>query len=160
MITPDNRLKLLKEKLDQKGFVRIIEAHSGLSALVGDAASFQSENGVVEYDGLWESSLTDSATKGLPDIEIISLDSRINTINEIMEVSDKPLIVDGDTGRSPVEFEFLVRRLERLGVSAVIIEDKVFPKRNSLDTSAKQTLEDPVAFGQKIQRGKVPDINR
>ena len=135
--------------------LRIMEAHSGLSAIVGEAARFQSDDGIVEFDGLWESSLTDSATKGLPDVEIISLDSRISTINEIMEVTQKPLIVDGDTGRTPLEFEFLVRRLERLGVSAVIIEDKVFPKRNSLDTSAKQTLEDPVLFGRKIARGKL-----
>lgn len=131
-----------------------MEAHSGLSALVAEAASFKSDTGVMEFDGLWESSLTDSATKGLPDVELISLDSRINTVNEILEVTQKPLVVDGDTGRSPLEFEHLVKRLERLGVSAVIIEDKVFPKRNSLDTSAKQTLEDPRLFAEKIARGK------
>ena len=154
MITPGNRLKLLREIIQQKGFSRIIEAHNGISALVGEAASFQTGANVVEYDGLWESSLTDSASKGYPDVEVISLDSRIHTINEILEVTQKPLIVDGDTGRSPVEFEFLVRRLERMGVSSVIIEDKVFPKRNSLDTSANQTLEEPTLFAQKIRRGK------
>lgn len=154
MITAEKRLKLLREKLDQKGLVRIIEAHSGISALVGESARFQSESGVVEYDGFWESSLTDSASKGLPDVEIIGLDSRIQTIDQIMEVTRKPIIVDGDTGRSAVEFEYTVKRLERLGVSAVIIEDKIYPKRNSLDTSAKQALEDPQVFAQKIQRGK------
>ena len=154
MITPEKRLRLLKERLDEKGFVRIIEAHSGISALVGEKASLHSHGEMVEYDGFWESSLTDSASKGLPDVEIVSLDSRIATINEILEVSSKPVIVDGDTGRSRVEFEYMVRRLERLGVSAVIIEDKVYPKRNSLDVLAKQTLEDPELFAQKIQRGK------
>ena len=154
MITPEKRLRSLKEKLDQKSFVRIIEAHSGISALVGERATLQVQGEMLEYDGFWESSLTDSASKGLPDVEIVSLDSRVATINEILEVSSKPVIVDGDTGKSPVEFEYMVRRLERLGVSAVIIEDKVFPKRNSLDTSAKQTLEDPELFAQKIQRGK------
>ncbi len=154
MITSANRLRLLQEKVREKGFVRIMEAHSGISALVAEAARAQTDSGVVEFDGLWESSLTDSASKGLPDVEVVTVDSRIHTVDEILGVTEKPLIVDGDTGRSPVEFESLVRRLERLGVSAVIIEDKVFPKRNSLDTSANQTLEDPGVFAQKIQRGK------
>lgn len=154
MITPGKRLRLLKEILHEKGLVRIIEAHNGISALVGDRANLQSHGEIIEYDGFWESSLTDSASKGLPDVEIVGLDSRIATINEIMEVSRKPVIVDGDTGKSPMEFEFMVRRLERLGVSAVIIEDKVFPKRNSLDLSARQTLEEPELFAQKIRRGK------
>jgi phosphoenolpyruvate mutase len=154
MITPANRLKLLREKVSQKGFVRIMEAHSGISALIAESAQAETDDGVVEFDALWESSLTDSASKGLPDVEVVTVDSRIHTIDEILEVSQKPLIVDGDTGRSPVEFESLVRRLERMGVSAVIIEDKVFPKRNSLDTSANQTLDDPALFAQKIRRGK------
>jgi phosphoenolpyruvate phosphomutase len=154
MITPGNRLKLLKENIQQKGFVRIMEAHNGLSALVAESARAMTDSGVIEYDGLWESSLTDSASKGFPDVEVIGMESRLHTIDEILEVTEKLLIVDGDTGRSPVEFEFLVRRLERMGVSAVIIEDKVFPKRNSLDTSANQTLESPDLFAQKIQRGK------
>ena len=131
-----------------------MEAHNGISALVAESAWAMTDSGVVEYDGLWESSLTDSASKGFPDVEVIGMESRIHTIDEILEVTEKLLIVDGDTGRSPVEFEFLVRRLERMGVSAVIIEDKVFPKRNSLDTSANQTLENPELFAQKIQRGK------
>jgi len=112
VITPDSRLRLLRESLARKGFVRLIEAHSGISALVGESASFNTQHGTVEYDGFWESSLTDSASKGLPDVEIVGLDSRINTINEILEVTRKPIIVDGDTGRSPLEFEYLVRRLE------------------------------------------------
>jgi phosphoenolpyruvate phosphomutase len=154
MILPGNRLKLLQEQIQKKGFVRIMEAHNGLSALVAESAKTGTGLDVVEFDGLWESSLTDSASKGFPDVEVIGMESRFHTIDEILEVTEKPLIVDGDTGRSPVEFEFLVRRLERMGVSAVIIEDKVFPKRNSLDTSANQTLENPDVFAQKIQRGK------
>ena len=154
MIAPDKRLSLLRQRLNQKNFVRIIEAHSGISALVGESARVQLEGAMVEYDGFWESSFTDSASKGLPDIEIVNADSRIDTIKQILEVTSKPIIVDGDTGRSPVEFEYLVRRLEHLGVSAVIIEDKVFPKRNGLDSSARQTSEDPKTFAQKIQRGK------
>ncbi|UCH72472.1 MAG: isocitrate lyase/phosphoenolpyruvate mutase family protein [Thermoplasmatales archaeon] len=89
----------------------------------------------------------------MPDAEVVGYESRIHTIDEILNVTNKPLIVDGDTGGSPSQFEFFVKKLERLGVSAVIIEDKVFPKRNSLDPFAKQTLENPDKFSEKIQRG-------
>ena len=152
-ISTDQRCGLLKKKIAEKGFVRIIEAHSGLSALIGQKAQVKQDGKIIEYDGFWESSLTDSASKGMPDAEIIGSSSRLNTIDEILSVTSKPIIVDGDTGGAPAQFEYLVKELQRKGVSAVIIEDKVFPKRNSLDASAKQTLEDPKTFAQKIQRG-------
>jgi phosphoenolpyruvate phosphomutase len=151
---PATRVGELRRLLAAKQFVRIIEAHSGLSAMVGEGAALHTDDGLLTYDGLWESSLTDSAVKGWPDIELLSVDSRLHTIDEILQVTTKPLIVDGDTGKSPTEFQYLVRRLERLGVSAVIVEDKVYPKRNSLDPTAKQTLEDPTVFAQKLERGK------
>ena len=90
----------------------------------------------------------------MPDASIVGIESRLHTINEILGVTTKPLIVDGDTGGAPGQFQFLVENLERLGVSAVIIEDKVFPKRNSLDNAASQTLEDPSVFARKITYGK------
>jgi len=153
-ITPGKRLRLLKRSIEQKGFARIIEIHNGLSALIGETTQISYNGEIIEYDGLWESSFTDSASKGMPDAEIIGYDSRIHTIEEILSVTTKPIIVDGDTGGSPIQFEYFVSRLERLGVSAVIIEDKDFPKRNSLDASAKQTLENPEEFANKIHRGK------
>jgi len=151
---PDERRSKLIHTIHQNGFVRIIEAHNGLSALVGETASVEYKGQTITYDGFWESSLTDSASKGLPDAEIVGNPSRIHTINEILSVTSKPMIVDGDTGGSDVQFEYFVRDLDRLGVSAVIIEDKVFPKRNSLDASANQTLEDPDSFARKIARGR------
>ena len=153
-IRPLERLQTLRECLDRKGFARILEAHSGLSAIIAESARIQKDGEVIEYDGIWESSLTDSATKGLPDASIVGFDSRIHTIDEILNVTTKPIIVDGDTGGEPALFEYLVKRLERLGVSAVIIEDKVYPKRNSLDASANQDLEAPAVFAQKIEAGK------
>ena len=153
-VTPGERLRALKECIDRKGFVRILEAHSGLSGIVADQAQIRHNGQVLEYDGLWESSLTDSAIKGLPDASIVGFDSRAHTIDEILNVTSKPIIVDGDTGGEPAQFEYLVKHLERLGVSAVIIEDKVYPKRNSLDASANQDLEDPTVFAEKIQAGK------
>jgi len=153
-VTPEERLRALKRAIAKSGFVRIIEAHSGLSGIVGETAEIMADGQLREYDGLWESSLTDSATKGLPDASIIGIESRLHTINEILHVTSKPMIVDGDTGGEIPQFEYLIAHLERLGVSAVIIEDKVFPKRNSLDASAAQDLEDSEVFSQKIRAGK------
>ncbi len=153
-VTSLERSRALKKGIARKGFVRILEAHSGLSGIVAENARVATEGEVLEYDGLWESSLTDSATKGMPDASIVGYDSRTHTIDEILNVTTKPIIVDGDTGGEPVQFEYLVRHLERLGVSAVIIEDKVYPKRNSLDSSARQDLEDPTVFSEKLKAGK------
>ena len=153
-VTPAERLHALKRAIATKGFARIIEAHSGLSAIVGETVQITLNGETKEYDGIWESSLTDSGSKGLPDASIIGFESRLHTINEILHVTSKPLIVDGDTGGEVPQFEYMVSHLERLGVSAVIIEDKVFPKRNSLDASASQDLEDPETFARKIRVGK------
>ena len=153
-ITPSDRISALKECIARKGFARILEAHSGLSGIIAECAKVQKDGQVIEYDGLWESSLTDSATKGLPDASIVGCDSRAHTVDEILNVTTKPILVDGDTGGDPTQFEYLVRRLERLGVSAVVVEDKVYPKRNSLELSASQELEDPSAFAEKIAAGK------
>ena len=153
-ITPGARLSALKECINRKGFARILESHSGLSGIIAERARVEKNGQVIEYDGLWESSLTDSATKGLPDASIVGYDSRVHTIDEVLNVTTKPIIVDGDTGGEPAQFEYLVKHLERLGVSGVIIEDKVFPKRNSLDGNASQKLEDPQIFAEKIKCGK------
>lgn len=135
----------LKELLKSKPVVAL-EAHNGLSALVVENSKF---------DAIWESSLTDSASKGLPDIELISMDSRLNTVREIRQVSTKPIIFDGDTGGQIDHFPYWVKRLEEAGVSAVIIEDKAFPKRNSLDTDATHQLENVDVFMNKISAGKM-----
>jgi phosphoenolpyruvate phosphomutase len=155
LISPEQRRKKLKAILEKNGFARIIETHNGLSGLIGNDACINLENGdCLEFDGLWESSFTDSASKGHPDAEIIGPDSRLHTIEEILNVTNKPMIVDGDTGAEATHFEYFCSKLERLGVSAVIIEDKVFPKRNSLEAGAKQDLEDPEVVATKIYRGK------
>jgi phosphoenolpyruvate phosphomutase len=155
LITPEERRRKLRYLLAVNGFARIIEAHNGLSGLIANEAYITLHDGSTrEFDGLWESSLTDSASKGHPDAEIVSTDSRLHTIQEILNVTDKPMIVDGDTGGEATHFEYFCSKLERLGVSAVIIEDKVFPKRNSLEAGTKQDLESPEFFATKIARGK------
>jgi phosphoenolpyruvate mutase len=155
---PEIRRGKLKSLLQAGKTVRVMEAHNGLSGIVANNAKVE---GVLEdtpvtreFDAIWESSLTDSASKGHPDIEVISFDSRLHTIHEILAVTHKPMIVDGDTGGDANNFEYMVSKLERAGVSAVIIEDKVFPKRNSLEAGTRQTLQEPEIFAQKIRRGK------
>jgi len=125
--------------------MKIIEAHNGLTAKLVDKS---------KYDGIWISSLTESASKGLPDNEILSLDSRLNTIREIRRATTKSIIIDGDTGGSIEHFPFVVQEMEKAGVNVIMIEDKVFPKKNSLLEGAIQTLEDVDVFAMKIMAGK------
>ena len=157
-ILPESRRGKLKSLLDSGKTVRVLEAHNGLSGIIANTIEVTgvSDGKTIarQFDAIWESSLTDSASKGHPDIEVITFDSRLHTINEIMAVTHKPMIVDGDTGGDANTFEYTVSKLERAGVSAVIIEDKVFPKRNSLEAGVQQNLQDPEVFSQKIRRGK------
>ena len=153
--TPDLRRNKLRRLLDAKPIVRIIEAHSGLSALIAESMIEQRQNKKQEFDAVWSSSLTDSTVKGKPDIELVSLDSRLETVNQIFEVTTKPMIYDGDTGGKIEHFVYTVRTLERLGVSAIIIEDKEGLKKNSLfGTDVEQKLADIDQFSKKIKEGK------
>ncbi len=153
-ISPEERRKKLKDLLQKKKCLRFLEAYNGLSALIVNNTKIPKNDVSLEFDGLWESSFTDSASKGYPDADIVSLDSRYDNLRYILEASNKPIIFDGDTGGDPANFEYMVKRLEDLGVSMVIIEDKVFPKRNSLDPGSSQEQEDPDIFAIKIKRGK------
>lgn len=149
------RLSQLRRLLEMKPLLRVLEAHSGLSGLIAEKTKVTKGKKTLEFDGLWESSLTDSASKGKPDTAAVDITSRIQTIEQILEVTTKPIIVDGDNGGLSEHFIFTVRTLERLGVSAVIIEDKAGAKRNSLfgtDVPQEQdTIED---FCAKINAGK------
>lgn len=154
-ITPQIRMKRLRRLLNAKPIVRILEAHNGLTGLIVENTNVRIGNSIKEFDGMWISSLTDSTAKGKPDIEYVDLTSRLRTIEEILEVTTKPLIIDGDSGGLPEHFVFKVRTLERVGVSAVIIEDKIGIKRNSLfGTSAEQTQDTIENFSYKISQGK------
>jgi phosphoenolpyruvate phosphomutase len=152
--SPDIRMRQLRRLLASKDVVRIMEAHNGLSGLIVEHASAMRGTQKVEFDGMWLSSLTDSTAKGKPDIEVVDRTSRSNTIGEIVEVTTKPIIFDGDTGGMTEHFPYLVRTLERLGVSAVIIEDKVGLKKNSLfGTEVQQTQDSIENFCSKIRAG-------
>ena len=153
--TPEIRRKKLKELLKLKPYVRVIEASNGLTGLIVEKTKIVKENEIREYDAMWISSLCDSTLKGKPDIELVDLTSRLNTINEIMEVTTKPIILDGDTGGLIEHFVFNIKTLERLGVSAIIIEDKIGLKKNSLfGTDVEQKQDDPNNFAKKISEGK------
>ena len=152
---PDIRRPKLKKLISLKPIVRTIEAHNGLSALVVENAKVEKDEQINTFDAIWVSSLTDSTAKGKPDIELVDMTSRINTINEIMEVSTKPIILDGDSGGLLEHFVFNIKTIERMGVSAIIIEDKVGLKKNSLfGTEVRQTQDSIENFCRKISAGK------
>ena len=158
-ITPGKRMKTLRRLIDVKPIVRILEAHNGLTGLIVEKASIEKDGKKIEFDGIWESSLTDSTAKGKPDTELVDFSSRFTTIEEILEVTTKPIIVDGDTGGRIDHFKFRVKTLERLGVSAIIIEDKVGDKRNSLfGTTVPQQQDSIEHFSQKIHEGKQSQV--
>ena len=153
---PEKRRGRLKTLLGLKPTLRIMEAHNGLTGLIVEDTKVEKENGeIASFDGMWVSSLCDSTAKGKPDIELVDNTSRLNTISEIMEVTTKPIILDGDTGGLVEHFQFFVKTLERIGVSAVIIEDKVGLKKNSLfGTEVEQTQAEIPDFCEKIRAGK------
>ena len=158
-ITPGKRMKTLRRLIDAKPIVRILEAHNGLTGLIVEKTSIEKDGQKIEFDGIWESSLTDSTAKGKPDTELVDFSSRFSTIEEILEVTTKPMIVDGDTGGRIDHFKFRVKTLERLGVSAIIIEDKIGDKRNSLfGTTVPQKQDSIEHFSQKIHEGKQSQV--
>ena len=159
-ITPPMRLQTLKRLIAAKDLVRVLEAHNGLSGLIVENAKIEQGGKTVCFDGMWSSSLTDSTSRGKPDIEAVDITSRLVTINDIFEVTTKPMIYDGDTGGKLEHFPFTVRTLERVGVSAVIIEDKTGLKKNSLlGNEVFQQQESIGGFCAKIQAGLRARVN-
>lgn len=149
------RIKKLRDLLKTKRIVRILEAHNGLTGLIVEKTKIRKGNREIEFDGIWESSLTDSTSKGKPDISVVDVTSRILTIQEILDVTTKPIVIDADNGGLIEHFGFTVRTLERLGVSAIVIEDKVGSKKNSLfGADVYQQQDSTEDFCKKIQFGK------
>lgn len=159
--TPEARMKSLRRLITAKPIVRIMESHCGLTGLIIEHTSVQVGYETREFDGMWSSSLTDSTSKGKPDIEAVDLTTRLHDLNDSLEVTTKPVIFDGDTGGKIEHFVFTVRTLERLGVSAIIIEDKIGLKQNSLfGTDAVQTQDTIEGFCNKIRAGKDAQVTR
>ncbi|MDR0882643.1 MAG: phosphoenolpyruvate mutase [Candidatus Adiutrix sp.] len=159
-VLPERRLSSLRRLLAVKPLLRFLEVHNGLTGSIVEHTSVNSDHGSREFDGMWCSSLTDSTARAKPDIELVDFSSRIRTIEDVFEVTTKPLIFDDDTGGLAEHFAFAVKTLERLGVSAVIIEDKRGLKKNSLfGTEVVQTQESPELFAHKIKVGKQSQIS-
>ncbi len=153
--TPEVRMKTLRRLINAKPIVRILEAHDGLCGLIIENLQVETSNGVESFDGMWSSSLTDSTSKGKPDIEAVDLTTRMQDLTNILECTTKPIIYDGDTGGKIEHFVFTVRTLERNGISCVIIEDKIGLKKNSLfGTAVKQQQDSIEGFCEKIKAGK------
>lgn len=152
---PDSRRGRLKKLIELKGCINAIEAHSGITGLIAETTTVIENGKTFGFDAMWISSLCDSTAKGKPDIELVDMTSRFRTIDDIMEVTTKPIIFDGDTGGLVEHFVYTVRSLERMGVSMIIIEDKCGLKKNSLfGTEVVQTQETIEKFCEKISAGK------
>jgi phosphoenolpyruvate phosphomutase len=151
--TPENRVSRLKRLIESKDIVRILESHNSLTGLMIENTKVTKRNKIFSFDGMWSSSLTDSATKGLPDNSSLSFSARIASLQSIMDVTSKPLVFDGDNGGQIEHLSFLIRSLERSGVSAIIIEDKVGLKKNSLFKNQNESKQDkPSIFAKKIKK--------
>jgi phosphoenolpyruvate mutase len=149
-----DRVSSLRSLLNAKDFLRFIDVHSGLSGVIIENASSTRNGKIVSFDGMWSSSLVDSTVRAMPDNESVDVSARLSGLQQVLDVTTKPIIFDGDTGGKIEHFVPNLRALERNGVSAVIIEDKVGLKRNSLfGNEVPQTLDDPYAFGEKISAG-------
>ena len=157
--TPQLRLSSLRRLLNAKPLVRFLDVHNALSGLIIEHVRVDVNEKTREFDGMWGSSLTDSTAKGKPDIEAVDVSSRMHTLGEIIEVTTKPIIYDADTGGQVEHFMFTVKTLERLGVSAVIIEDKTGLKKNSLfGTDVAQTQDTIENFSHKIAQAKLAQV--
>ena len=151
--SPVNRVSRLTRLMKSKKIVRILESHNSLTGLIVEKIKIKKKKRIIEFDGMWSSSLTDSATKGKPDNSSVDFSSRISSLNEMMDVTSKPLIFDADNGGQIEHLPFLVRSLERSGVSAIIMEDKVGLKRNSLFKNQVGVKQDnPNIFAKKIKK--------
>ena len=153
VLSPENRVSRLKRLIYSKDIVRILESHNSLTGLIIDNISVIKKNKKIEFDGMWSSSLTDSATKGKPDNSSVDFSTRLSSLNNMMEVTSKLLVFDADNGGQLEHLPFLVRSLERLGASAVIMEDKIGLKKNSLFKNQSDTKQDkPDLFARKIKQ--------
>ena len=151
--SPENRVSRLKRLINSKDIVRILESHNSLTGLIIDKINIVKNKKTIEFDGMWSSSLTDSATKGKPDNSSVDFSARISSLNDIMDVTTKPLVFDADNGGQLEHLPFLVRSLERSGCSAIIMEDKIGLKKNSLFKDQKNTKQDnPKIFAKKIKK--------
>ncbi len=158
--TVDVRRTRLRRLINAKPIVRILEAHNALSALIVENTIVERNGEQVSFDAVWSSSLTDSTAKGKPDIEVIDTTSRLNSVHDIFEVTTKPMIFDADTGGKIEHFEFTVKSLERIGVSAVVIEDKTGLKKNSLFGNEVDQTQDTIEnFSNKISHGKAAQLS-
>lgn len=152
---PENRRRRLKQLLKIRNIIKVIEVHNGLTGLIAEKTVVYSQGQVDQFDAMWISSLCDSTAKGKPDIELVDMSSRLNTIEQVMDVTTKPIILDGDTGGLVEHFVYNARTLERIGVSAIIIEDKIGLKKNSLfGNDVEQTQDTIENFSHKIREGK------
>ena len=158
--SPDTRKSKLKRLIEAKNIVRILESHSALTGMIIENLKIIKNQNFFEFDGMWSSSLTDSALRGKPDNQSVDYSTRITGLNEILEVTTKPLIFDADNGGRIEHLPYMIKSLERMGVSAAIIEDKIGLKKNSLFKDQKGAKQDSIiGFSKKISKAKNATIS-
>ena len=158
--SPENRKSKLKRLIDAKKIVRIIESHNAFTGLIAENLKLIKNQKFLEFDGMWSSSLTDSAIRGKPDNQAVDYSTRILGLNEILDVTTKPIIFDADNGGKIEHISYLIRTLERVGISAVVIEDKVGLKRNSLFKNQVDVKQDSIEnFCKKLKKAKETKIS-
>ena len=158
--TPENRKSRLKRLMNSKEIVRVMESHSALTGLIIENISTVKGNSRLEFDAMWSSSLTDSALKGKPDNQVVDYSSRMSNLSDLLDVTTKPIIFDADNGGRLEHISYLVKSLERLGVSAMVIEDKVGLKKNSLFKDQKNAHQDTIKnFSKKIKKASESKLN-
>ena len=150
--SPDNRVSILKRLLNTKKIIRVLESHSPLSGLIAENVKIKKKNSIEQFDAMWSSSLTDSSLKGKPDNQVLDFSSRFSGLGDLLDVTSKPLIFDGDNGGRLEHLSYTIKTLERLGVSAIMIEDKIGLKKNSLFSDQSGSKQDTIKdFCKKIQ---------
>jgi phosphoenolpyruvate mutase len=151
-ITPDQRKLKLKRLLKVRKIIRIVESHSALSSMIIENVNINKNGKSLEFDGIWSSSLTDSTLRGKPDNQSVDYSQRINSLNDTIDTSMKPIIFDGDNGGRLEHLLYLVKNLEKIGVSALVLEDKKGLKINSLfQDQSKSFQESIIEFSKKIK---------
>jgi phosphoenolpyruvate mutase len=153
--TSEIRISKLRRLLKSKDIVRVLECHNPITGLIVENINYSEKNKFYEFDCMWSSSLTDSVSRGMPDNQSVDYSTRIQGINDIFNVTTKPLIFDIDNGGQIEHLPNIVKKLERAGVSALIMEDKVGLKKNSLFSDQKNVKQDSIkSFCKKIIKAK------
>ncbi len=142
---PGVRQRRLRRMLDCKPLVRVMQAHDGLSAHIVDRLEETTQGAPREYDAIWVDSLAGAPIRGKPDPLPFDLSSRLVTLHEILDATTKPLICNAGGAGHAAGVTAAVRTLERIGVSAIVIDTEVTDRRAVPAMAASAPPQDDMA---------------